>query len=142
MPKTNIFGNRVTAAELAEILGITRQHLTRLCRAGSVPNAYQTKGGHWRFRWSAKLEAMVRVPSRGPGFMRTGSVSGQEVAIASRYLKSCIGNADPDNLTSVERSVAFTALKNEEDRLAIAMRMVKKRRMAIERAIHALIRPL
>jgi hypothetical protein len=74
--------------------------------------------------------------------MRTGSVSGQEVAIASRYLKSCIGNVDPDNLTSRERFDALVALKDEEDRLALAMRMVKKRRMAVERAIHALLRPL
>jgi hypothetical protein len=53
------FGERVDASFLAALTGMTRQHVTRLCRAGKVPGAYQSKGGHWRCRWSAMLARWV-----------------------------------------------------------------------------------
>ena len=133
MSKPNIFGNRVTAAELAEMLGITRQHLTRLCRAGSVPNAYQTKGGHWRFRWSAELESMVRASSsRGPGGSGKGNLGGPEAAFATRYLRSCVGKTDK------EKARLHLDLGIEKRRLALVTRMMQKRHKAVCRAMDAL----
>jgi hypothetical protein len=55
------FGARVDASEIAEMIGVSRQHVTRLCRHGAVPGAYQSKGGHWRARWSGELVEWVRV---------------------------------------------------------------------------------
>lgn len=45
----------IQASLLAFWVRITRQHVTRLCRAGVVPGAFQTKGGHWRVRPSKAL---------------------------------------------------------------------------------------
>ena len=50
-------GNRMDASEIAEWMGISRQHFTLLCRKGQVPNAYQSRGGHWRVRYSKEFEA-------------------------------------------------------------------------------------
>ena len=49
-------GNRMDASEIAEWMGISRQHFTLLCRKGEVPNAYQSRGGHWRVRYSKDFE--------------------------------------------------------------------------------------
>jgi|UniRef100_UPI00404B4048 hypothetical protein len=54
-----VFGERVNATEIAEIIGCTRQHFTRLCRSGQVPAAYQSKGGHWRVRWTKELASWI-----------------------------------------------------------------------------------
>lgn len=61
--KRNIpaLGERVDLRFLALLLGVTRQHASRLCRAGKVPGAYQSQGGHWRARWSAQLHNWVKV---------------------------------------------------------------------------------
>jgi hypothetical protein len=60
--KRNIpdLGERVDVAFIAFLLGYTRQHTTRLCRAAKVPGAYTSKGGHWRARWSESLASWVR----------------------------------------------------------------------------------
>ena len=50
-------GNRLDASEIAEWMGVSRQHFTLLCRKGDVPNAYQSRGGHWRVRYSKDFEA-------------------------------------------------------------------------------------
>lgn len=65
--KRNIFqtGTTVRISELGEVIGLTRQHMTRLCRGGKIPEAYQTKGGHWRIRWSLRLAAMCRPKELG-----------------------------------------------------------------------------
>lgn len=44
------------ASEIAEWMGISRQHFTLLCRRGQVPNSYQSRGGHWRVRYSKEFE--------------------------------------------------------------------------------------
>jgi len=44
------------ASEIADWMGISRQHFTLLCRKGEVPNAYQSRGGHWRVRYSKEFE--------------------------------------------------------------------------------------
>ncbi len=49
-------GNRMDASEIAEWMGISRQHFTLLCRKGEVPNSYQSRGGHWRVRYSKEFE--------------------------------------------------------------------------------------
>ncbi|MBO46084.1 MAG: hypothetical protein CMJ96_04220 [Planctomycetes bacterium] len=49
-------GNRMDASEIAEWMGISRQHFTLSCRRGQVPNAYQSRGGHWRVRYSKEFE--------------------------------------------------------------------------------------
>ncbi|MFP6854664.1 MAG: hypothetical protein VB980_02685 [Opitutales bacterium] len=49
-------GNRMDASEIAEWMGISRQHFTLFCRKGKVPNAYQSRGGHWRVRYSKEFE--------------------------------------------------------------------------------------
>ena len=49
-------GNRMDASEISEWMGISRQHFTLLCRKGQVPNAYQSRGGHWRVRYSKEFE--------------------------------------------------------------------------------------
>jgi hypothetical protein len=46
--KTEDAERRKPAGEIARALGYTRQHFISLCRAGDVPCAKQTKGGHWR----------------------------------------------------------------------------------------------
>jgi hypothetical protein len=48
-------GSKVDASFVALLAGMTRQHVTRLCRKGILLGAYQTKGGHWRLRWSEGL---------------------------------------------------------------------------------------
>lgn len=49
-------GERIDASFLAKLVGVSRQHITHLCRKGSIPGSYQSKGGHWRFRWSRELK--------------------------------------------------------------------------------------
>ncbi len=49
-------GNRMDASEIAEWMGISRQHFTLMCRKGQVPNSYQSRGGHWRVRYSKEFE--------------------------------------------------------------------------------------
>lgn len=67
-------GERVDASFIALLTGCTRQHLTRLCRSGKVPNAYQSKGGHWRARWSRDLAHWIasnqRLSSAAPASIR------------------------------------------------------------------------
>ena len=65
--KTAQFGERIDASVIAQLAGCSRQHLTRLCRAGKVPGAYQSKGGHWRARWSRFLAEWLEINSRMPG---------------------------------------------------------------------------
>ena len=60
------FGERIDASVIAQLAGCSRQHLTRKCRAGKVPGAYQSKGGHWRARWSQWLAEWVVENSRLP----------------------------------------------------------------------------
>ena len=60
------FGERIDASVIAQLVGCSRQHLTRKCRAGRVPGAYQSKGGHWRARWSRWLAEWVVENSRLP----------------------------------------------------------------------------
>ena len=60
------FGERIDASVIAQLVGCSRQHLTRKCRAGVVPGAYQSKGGHWRARWSSWLVDWVEKNSRLP----------------------------------------------------------------------------
>ena len=59
-------GERIDASFIALLTGCTRQHLTRLCRSGKVPNVYQSKGGHWRARWSRDLALWIAVNQRLP----------------------------------------------------------------------------
>lgn len=66
-------GERVDACLIAQLTGMTRQHITRLCRGGNVPGAYQSKGGHWRFRWSQQLA--VWVSQRMPDKLMPGELS-------------------------------------------------------------------
>lgn len=49
------------ASFLGCLVGVTRQHITRLCRSGKIPGAYQSKGGHWRFRWSSELSQWANI---------------------------------------------------------------------------------
>ena len=49
------------ASFLGFLVGVTRQHITRLCRSGKIPGAYQSKGGHWRFRWSNELSQWANI---------------------------------------------------------------------------------
>lgn len=57
-------GERVDASFIALLVGCTRQHLTRLCRNGKVPCAYQSKGGHWRSRWTRDLAYWIAANQR------------------------------------------------------------------------------
>lgn len=40
--------NVYTSTEVAEIIGVADQTIRRWCEKGKYPDAYQTKGGHWR----------------------------------------------------------------------------------------------
>jgi hypothetical protein len=70
-------GQRVDASFLAALVGVSRQHITQLCRNGAIPGRYQSKGGHWRFRWSGELSNWVA------GEIRYGS----KVAPDSSFLR-------------------------------------------------------
>ncbi len=74
MKKQNLpaFGERVDASFVAALVGMTRQHVTRLCRAQKIPGAYQSKGGHWRFRWSGELYGWVNANLSGAGVFGAG----------------------------------------------------------------------
>lgn len=67
------FGERVDASFVAGLMGCTRQHLTRLCRAGKVPGAYQSIGGHWRMRWSRQLAISIASNQRFPSTIPAGT---------------------------------------------------------------------
>jgi predicted transcriptional regulator len=44
---------------LAEKLGKTQRQIREYCRAGYVPGAYQTKGGHWRVKYDTDTVKMT-----------------------------------------------------------------------------------
>jgi hypothetical protein len=82
-------GSRVDASELALMWGITRQHLTRLCREDKVPSAYRTKGGHWRFRWSNELAAAINAKDFVPA-TRSREKFARTVGAAQRSARDAI----------------------------------------------------
>jgi len=62
--------------DVARRVGLTRQHMTRLCRNGDVPGAYQTAGGHWRVgdslslaRWILARAPRVGAADAGPALL-------------------------------------------------------------------------
>ena len=63
-------GSKVDASFVASLAGMTRQHVTRLCRKGILPGAYQTKGGHWRLRWSEGLANWIAQNQKPEGLSR------------------------------------------------------------------------
>lgn len=73
-------GERVDASFVALITGCSRQHLTRLCRKGKVPGAYQSKGGHWRARWSRDLAFWIAANQRLSG-RYPPDIRGQKLAM-------------------------------------------------------------
>jgi hypothetical protein len=78
------FGQRVDASFLAGLVGMTRQHMTRLCRTGKIPSAYQSTGGHWRFRWSIELDEWVQQLAPKPEEPRDGADASYLLAKAWR----------------------------------------------------------
>ncbi len=113
MIKQNI-GTRVSASELALALGITRQHLTRLCRAGGVPGSYRTKGGHWRFRWVANLKKWTHANQRR-GRQHLRAVSSKSWKLTPPEVLSKFGD-----VVSLQRDVknAISLLKRRQLLLA------------------------
>ena len=81
----------VLISTLALWAGFTRQHVTRLCRAGVVPGAFQTRGGHWRVRPSAALARWIAAEGDRRGRpVHSADVKGQSVGLMNeeRELKA------------------------------------------------------
>lgn len=126
-------GVRIDASDLALMLGITRQHLTRLSRAGHVPGAYRTKGGHWRYRWNESLAATAHayLDKYGPLTRTLHERGGRSLPLASG-----LGS----NLTQTEIGLKVIDIHDDSDAIDEAIKVLRRRKAALHRAGSAILR--
>lgn len=90
----------LTAPQVAQMLGYTRQHLTRLARSGVFENcSFLSAGGHWRFIAGPELDAAIKqLHSPDPEgnrelLQKSGSVNSVVVFNVADYIARSKGNA-------------------------------------------------